>query len=60
MTLLRKRMIDDMVTPLSTVLTRLAQSLAQVFLGERGGLAFPTSAIPRPADLLAVDADAVA
>lgn len=45
------------VTPLSTALTRLAQSLAQVFLRERSGLAFPTSAVPLAA---VVEADAAA
>ncbi len=50
----------DGVTPLSTVLTRLAQSLAQVFLGERTNLALPTSAIPLAAELAAVDGNAVA
>lgn len=37
---------DEGVTPLSTVLSRLASSLAQVFLGERRSLAFPDSPIP--------------
>lgn len=37
---------DEGVTPLSLVLTRAAQSLAQVFLGERGDLALPHSEIP--------------
>ena len=47
------------VTPLSTVVTRLAQSLAQVFLRERRILSFPTSAIPiAKAPVLAVE-DAV-
>jgi len=37
---------DDGVTPLSTVLSRLAGSLAQVFLGERKSLALPASLVP--------------
>jgi CRISP-associated protein Cas1 len=40
------------VTPLSTVMTRLAQSLAQVFMGERSGLVFPIGAIPLAAELV--------
>lgn len=40
------------VTPLSTVLTRCAQSLAQVFLGERTQLALPDNPLPLPADEL--------
>jgi CRISP-associated protein Cas1 len=48
------------VTPLSTALTRLAQSLAQVFLGERSALAFPTSAIPLAPLAATVDADEAA
>jgi CRISPR-associated protein Cas1 len=35
-------------SPLSNVVTRLAQSLAQVFLGERKRLAWPLSDIPLP------------
>jgi CRISPR-associated protein Cas1 len=34
------------VSPLSTVMTRLAQSLAQVFQKERRALTFPISALP--------------
>jgi CRISPR-associated protein Cas1 len=43
---------DDGVTPLSTVLSRLSGSLAQVFLGERKSLTLPNSPIPviAPAD----------
>jgi len=43
---------EEGVTPLSTVLSRLAGSLAQVFLGERKALALPLSPIPveRPAE----------
>lgn len=37
------------VSPLSTVLTRNAQSLAQVFLKERRSLAYPSSLVPLPA-----------
>jgi len=37
---------EEGVTPLSTVLSRLAASLAQVFLGERKSLALPISPIP--------------
>jgi CRISPR-associated protein Cas1 len=37
---------DDGVSTLSNALTRLAQSLAQVFLGERKTLAWPMTAIP--------------
>ncbi len=37
---------DEGVTPLSTVLSRLAGSLAQVFLGERKSLTLPISPIP--------------
>lgn len=48
------------VTPLSTALTRLAQSLALVVLGERGSLAFPTSAIPLAAEVSAVRPKSVA
>ena len=40
---------DDGVTPLSTVLSRLAGSLAQVFLGERRSLALPNAPIPASA-----------
>lgn len=39
---------DEGVTTLSNALTRLAQSLAQIYLGERRRLAFPRSAIPLP------------
>ena len=40
----------DGVTPLSTVLARLAQSLAGVFLGERRAMAFPETAVPIQAE----------
>lgn len=38
------------VTPLSTVLTRLAQSLSQVFMRQRKGLAWPLVSIPLAPD----------
>lgn len=37
---------EEGVTPMSTVLTRLAQSLAQVFLGERKKLSWPIEPLP--------------
>ena len=37
---------EEGITPLSTVLSRVAVSLAQVFLGERKTLALPHSPIP--------------
>jgi CRISPR-associated protein Cas1 len=40
---------DEGITPLSTVLSRVAISLAQVFTGERKSLALPHSPIPVPA-----------
>lgn len=40
----------DGVSPLSNVLARLAQSLAQLYLGERRALVLPRSAIPLPED----------
>ncbi len=44
------------ITPMSTVMTRLAQSLAQVFMGERIALIFPLTAIPLAAiDLPTID-----
>jgi CRISPR-associated protein Cas1 len=36
-------------TPLTNCMSRLAVSLAQVFVGERKGLSFPSSLIPLPA-----------
>jgi CRISPR-associated protein Cas1 len=39
-------MTSEGVTPLSTVLSRLAGSLAQIFLGERKSLALPAELIP--------------
>lgn len=42
-------------SPLSNVLTRLAQSLAQVFLGERKRLAWPLSYIPLPSTINSLD-----
>jgi CRISPR-associated protein Cas1 len=50
---------DEGVTPLSTVLSRLAQSLVQVFLHERSALAFPKSAVPIVAASSVVDARAL-
>jgi len=50
-------MTADGASPLSNVMTRLAQSLAQVFLGERRRLAWPLEPVPlaatevAPADL---------
>ena len=50
---------DEGATPLSSVLSRLAGSLAQVFLGERKSLALPSSLIPlEAAELPAVEAEA--
>lgn len=42
------------ISPLSTVITRLAQSLAQVFQKERRSLAFPLSALPLAASERAI------
>ncbi len=47
---------DEGITPLSTVLSRVAVSLAQVFLGDRKTLALPHSPIPvLAADLAELD-----
>jgi CRISPR-associated protein Cas1 len=44
---------DEGVSPLSNVIARMAQSLAQIYLGERKVLMFPRSSIPLHEDVAA-------